>query len=554
LFFFFFSFFVSCNISKTLSFFFFFSMAQQYTAAAQIVGRVLRREASTRAVFDAAGQAGSAMVLRALVCETLRYRPVITALLAAVPALSAVDAEDDQSLTNVLVYELLFGKGRITGGGQAKRRILESKDALCAALKDLLVARGVQSVAELVPDRAVNVPTLARFARVNALKIDSVDAAVQQLGLKVVDAGDAMLENGSVRIDSSVPYVLEFAPGTDLHDHALVRSGALVLQDKSSCLPAHCLMPPPDALVVDACAAPGNKTTQLASLMGADCSGAILAFDRDRKRYGSLQDTVARLGATHVDSVCADFVRCAKAIIKPEPTGNHFVGHTAQKRDVFRYLARATHALVDPSCSGSGLVTRDAGLSLEHDAAGAVDDARIAKLARFQHEVLVSAMNLPAMRRVVYSTCSVHERENEDVVRAVLADARLKQQWRQVDPMPSWPRRGTESSGEIGKLCLRTDPALDRTSGFFVALFERDPSRMPQSVHQQRQERRAQQQGQRGGGGNFQQKPQKRRKPYNGGASGATTAATSNAANPNKKRRLVKRPLTTTGAATTTNQ
>jgi hypothetical protein len=88
-------------------------------------------------------------------------------------------------------------------------------------------------------------------------------------------------------------------------------------------------------------------------------------------------------------------------------------------------------------------------------------------------------MNLPAMRRVVYSTCTVHERENEDVVRAVLADARLNGWWRQVDPMPSWPRRGTESSGEIGKLCLRTDPTLDRTSGFFVALFERDDSKMP---------------------------------------------------------------------------
>jgi 16S rRNA C967 or C1407 C5-methylase (RsmB/RsmF family) len=36
-------------------------------------------------------------------------------------------------------------------------------------------------------------------------------------------------------------------------------------------------------------------------------------------------------------------------------------------------LARATHALIDPSCSGSGLVTRDAGLNLEHDTNGAID-------------------------------------------------------------------------------------------------------------------------------------------------------------------------------------
>jgi len=460
-------------------------MATQYETAALIIGRILRRETTTRAVFEQrAGSSesdkASPAVLQALVCETLKHRAVIQEMLPMCGRLATATTDGDEAMSEpllwVLVYELMFGKGKIVGGGRAKRRVDESRGELQAALARVLTHKGVDSVAALLPQVSEAAQSVARFARVNTLK-SSVDDALAALAgsfsLLTRDA-DGAVPRGSVAVDRTIPYVVEFSAGTaDLHNHALVRAGALVLQDKASCLPAHCLMPPPDAIVIDACAAPGNKTTQLAALMGADASGTILAFDRDKKRYETLRETIARLG-TRVDSVCADFVRCAKAVLKPEPNGNHFAGPSVQKRDVFRYLATATHALVDPSCSGSGVVTRDAGLNLEHDVSGSANAAdRIEKLARFQREALVSAMMLPAMQRVVYSTCSVHARENEDVVRLVLEDPRLRRRWRLIDPMPSWTRRGLESSGAIGKLCLRTDPTEDRTSGFFVALFER---------------------------------------------------------------------------------
>ena len=72
---------------------------------------------------------------------------------------------------------------------------------------------------------------------------------------------------GQVRLDALLADVLEFAPGTDLHALPAVSEGRLVLQDKASCLTAAALAPPPDAIVVDACAAPGNKTTHCAALM-----------------------------------------------------------------------------------------------------------------------------------------------------------------------------------------------------------------------------------------------------------------------------------------------
>lgn len=48
-----------------------------------------------------------------------------------------------------------------------------------------------------------------------------------------IDASkDNFLNDKEFRIDALIPYVLEFAPGTDLHDNSLVVEGKLILQDK----------------------------------------------------------------------------------------------------------------------------------------------------------------------------------------------------------------------------------------------------------------------------------------------------------------------------------
>lgn len=85
------------------------------------------------------------------------------------------------------------------------------------------------------------------------------------------------------------------------------------------------------------------------------------------------------------------------------------------------------------------------------------------------------ALRFPALQRLVYSTCSIHERENEAVVAAVLPAATAAG-FHLVDPFPGWHRRGVCGALTNLELCqrlVRTDAYEDGTDGFFVAVFER---------------------------------------------------------------------------------
>ncbi|KAG8058475.1 hypothetical protein GUJ93_ZPchr0002g25170 [Zizania palustris] len=70
--------------------------------------------------------------------------------------------------------------------------------------------------------------------------------------------------------------MLVLPPGTDLHNHHLVTDGKVFLQGKASCMVAVALCPKPGWTVIDACAAPGNKTVHLAALMNGE--GSIIAY------------------------------------------------------------------------------------------------------------------------------------------------------------------------------------------------------------------------------------------------------------------------------------
>ena len=113
----------------------------------------------------------------------------------------------------------------------------------------------------------------------------------------------------------------------------------MILQDKSSCFPAHALLDglPPDwrGDVVDACAAPGNKSTHAAALLRG--RGTVLAVDRDAARLKILEERVREAKAADVvQAVRGDFLKLrhggARAILVDPSCSGGFEGEAASSR------------------------------------------------------------------------------------------------------------------------------------------------------------------------------------------------------------------------------
>ncbi|XP_071621200.1 28S rRNA (cytosine-C(5))-methyltransferase [Heliangelus exortis] len=385
--------------------------------------------------------------LYALVSETLRYSPVLEKLLSG-SALLQAEKKLPPQLAKVLVYDLLFGKG-LKCGGRWKALARRHRARLEAELARLKVQQKVSRNEDLLaPAASPTASQLPRYVRVNTLKtcVEDVIDFFKRQGYSYQGKADSMedlraISKKKFTSDLHLPDLLVFPSQTDFHDNVLYTSGHIILQDKASCLPAFLLDPAAGSHVIDACAAPGNKTSHLAALLKN--KGQIFAFDVDTKRLATMNTMLMRAGVTGFQLAQQDFL-------------------TVDPRDP-KY-ARVTHILLDPSCSGSGMVTRQPGEE------AAPSPERLQALAGFQRKVLSHALSFPALQRLVYSTCSLHREENEDVVHAVLQEQGSA--FRLVNAFPSWPCRGLSTfPGAEG--CLRASPTDTLTQGFFVAVLER---------------------------------------------------------------------------------
>ncbi|KAJ7739302.1 S-adenosyl-L-methionine-dependent methyltransferase [Mycena olivaceomarginata] len=399
----------------------------------------------------------------ALVIETLKFKSVLADVIAQAQLMKAERKKvTSLNLALVLVHDVLLAGGIQAGDGPIKQAVLRHKTRLRGEFQKLKIRRGATSDAELAQTGDARAAQIPRYVRVNTTMWSLADAVkyLTAQGFVLADGPlDSTTAPKSFAKDAHIANLLLFPPQTAFHGDAAYAAGKLILQDKASCFPAAVLAPPArkDAVVIDATAAPGNKTTHLSALMRN--LGTVYAFERDRKRFGTLAAMVARAGCTNVAPVHADFL----AVDPRDPK-----------------FARATHILLDPSCSGSGIVNRlDHLLETEEENQEAQDE-RLHKLAAFQLLMIRHAMKFPRVARIVYSTCSVHAAENEHVVRAALrcdeAAAGPFGLAPRAEVLPAWPRRGV--AGEMGApedaaALVRCSPGEDATNGFFVSCFVR---------------------------------------------------------------------------------
>ena len=183
--------------------------------------------------------------------------------------------------------------------------------------------------------------------------------------------------------------------------------GYWCVQDRAAQRIAPLLDPQPGERILDACAAPGGKSTHLAELMGDQ--GLVLALDRGQARLRRVSRNAERLGLGSIAVQHGD----ATALGQQQPD----------------LRASFDRILVDAPCSGLGTLARHA------DARWRIDPSSIDELVLLQRQLLDGLLPLlKPQGRLVYATCTVHPRENGQLIDAVLADhpelqLHLQQSW-----------------------------------------------------------------------------------------------------------------------------
>lgn len=320
--------------------------------------------------------------------------------------------------------------------------------------------------------------------------------------------------------DRHIPNLLAVPRKLDLTGTVAYQEGHIIFQDKASCFPAYLLdISSTDGDIIDACAAPGNKTSHLASFLPPRAKSAagqrrIWAIERDKERALTLEKMIQWTGAKHLVMIDA-----AKDFTQLNPLDRRY--------------SRVEAILLDPSCSGSGILGRDDGVdfmlpekdrllsfrplvsgkkpkkprskrksieatitppNLSEGLSSKVDDQknRLISLATFQLKLLTHAFRFPRVRRIVYSTCSIHEIENEQVVIKALNSQEAKEGgWKilrrkdQVAGLRDWGIRGNtmafhkavedhDLADELADACIRCGKGGEHgTIGFFVVGFVR---------------------------------------------------------------------------------
>ncbi|MFC1741054.1 RsmB/NOP family class I SAM-dependent RNA methyltransferase [Nanoarchaeota archaeon] len=260
--------------------------------------------------------------------------------------------------------------------------------------------------------------SLKQSIRVNTLKISEETLVVllkkKKVGMKKIPfTNQGYWVNAEFALSSTAEY---------LH-------GYFYIQEAASQIPAQVLSPEKGESVLDMCAAPGSKTTQLAQLMKNQ--GTLIALDSNTSRISALKNNLERCGVK-----------------------NCIVYHkdSAHAQDLGMKFDKI---LLDAPCAGNFVTDPDwfEKRSLEG----------VKELARTQRSLLRAAIQvLKPKGTIVYSTCSLEPEGNEEVIEWALENLPIKLASTGLEV-------GEPGMSSKTKLCRRLWPEQTGTQGFFLA-------------------------------------------------------------------------------------
>ena len=260
--------------------------------------------------------------------------------------------------------------------------------------------------------------------RVNILKttVAEVEAAFKEAGINVspipgIPQGLRLTGSGAV---------------TELPGY---KQGWWVIQDSSAQLVTHLLDPQPGETIIDACAAPGGKTTHIAELMRD--RGQIIACDRDAKRLNKVRENAARLQLKAIEI------------------------RTEDSRQVSEFANIADRVLLDAPCSGLGTLHK------RPDIRWRKTFSSLEELFPLQRELLEKTSTWVKPKGIlVYATCTLNLLENEKIVESFL------------ESHPNWsiqsPTKIIPETMVMPKGWIKVYPHLQDMDGFFMVRLVRN--------------------------------------------------------------------------------
>lgn len=209
---------------------------------------------------------------------------------------------------------------------------------------------------------------------INSLRIstEKYKAELSERGIEF--SGNGISEN-SIRINTSISPERFFG----------FEEGYFIVQDRSSTLSALVLGVKAGESMIDTCSAPGGKSIA-AAIMSED-SAVIRALDIHENKLSLIESTLSRLGISSV--------RC---------------GVNDAEHPMDEYIGKIDKVLCDVPCSGLGVLSKKPDLRYK-------DLAALDELPALQYSILsASAKYLKAGGTLVYSTCTLNPKENEEIV------------------------------------------------------------------------------------------------------------------------------------------
>lgn len=257
--------------------------------------------------------------------------------------------------------------------------------------------------------------------RVNTLKsnIEEIEDVLQKNNIKYKTAGW-----------SKEALIIENVREAEITKLKIYEEGKIYLQSLSSMLPPIILKPEENEDILDMAAAPGGKTTQMAALVNN--KARITACEMNAIRAERLKYNIEKQGASSVYVMVTD----------------------SRKIDDFFSLDRI---LLDAPCSGSGTL-----YSQDEKIEKTFTPKLIQKSIKAQTQLLKKAINiLKTGKEMTYSTCSILQEENEDIVNNILKNKKVEIVPIEVDKnIPMLPTKIK------GTLCVCPNEEYE---GFFIA-------------------------------------------------------------------------------------